>query len=294
MVYTGRRTLTSRVNSNYFDRISDAENNCIAWGGHLVTITSPTENTRLGSITTSFYDTWIGLNDIANERNYVWVDGSTSSYRNWYDQAHFSFNDCASMTTGSGSYRWNDMNCVSKFASLCSQSIPVSINAPESLMSTDIGANRITVSWDSTSLLNIQYYVIATKSIGEKTSYTTLSPCITSYSIQQLTSRTAYTITLYACSSTCCNNRGAVIAATTTSQDTTVHAISNLPKNLTAAPINESAIIITWDTPCNDLLLTILNYRVMYAQLGSAASIWTTTVQASTTAYTNYTTVISG
>lgn len=102
----------------------DAENNCRSWEGHLASITSNAENIRVGSITSSYYHTWIGLNDLANERNYVWVDGSTSEYRNWYDEAYFSFNDCVSMKTGSGSYEWDDLNCLSKHASVCSQTIP--------------------------------------------------------------------------------------------------------------------------------------------------------------------------
>ena len=69
----------------------DAQLNCISWGGNLATIKSAVEDSLLFySITdiTSSFSCHIGLNDIEYEAGtngsaFVWVDGSTSSYRNF-------------------------------------------------------------------------------------------------------------------------------------------------------------------------------------------------------------------
>ena len=68
-----------------------AEQLCLDWGGNLATIKSAVEDSLLFySITdiTNEYTCHIGLNDIDNEAGtngsvFVWVDGSTSSYRNF-------------------------------------------------------------------------------------------------------------------------------------------------------------------------------------------------------------------
>ena len=68
-----------------------AELLCLDWGGNLATIKSAEEDNLLfHSIThiTSKYSCHIGLNDINKEAGtngsaFVWVDGSTSSYRNF-------------------------------------------------------------------------------------------------------------------------------------------------------------------------------------------------------------------
>ena len=69
----------------------NAQLNCISWGGTLATIKSAVEDSLLFySITdvASAFSCHIGLNDIGNDVGtdgsaFVWVDGSTSSYRNF-------------------------------------------------------------------------------------------------------------------------------------------------------------------------------------------------------------------
>jgi len=66
----------------------EAEANAQALGGHLVTINDAEENEFLKqfalSYSTSSVDgTWIGLADRTSENNFLWADGSSSTYRNW-------------------------------------------------------------------------------------------------------------------------------------------------------------------------------------------------------------------
>ena len=65
-----------------------AQQNCIGWGGNLTTIDSKKIDSLLYHLITLEYKCWIGLNDIGFEAGtngsaFVWVDGSTSTYRQW-------------------------------------------------------------------------------------------------------------------------------------------------------------------------------------------------------------------
>ncbi len=65
---------------------TSAEEQAVAWGGHLVTINNQLENEYLANSSWIFADqdrVWIGLNDAAEEGHFVWVSGETSTYRNW-------------------------------------------------------------------------------------------------------------------------------------------------------------------------------------------------------------------
>jgi hypothetical protein len=81
-------------------------------GGNLITISSSTMNNQLWQLisqpTGSNY--WIGLNDINVEGTFVWVDGSTSSYRQWdTDEPNNSQNeDCGELLANR---YWNDLHC---------------------------------------------------------------------------------------------------------------------------------------------------------------------------------------
>jgi len=66
---------------------TSSEAEAITLGGHLVTVNDAAENTWLlstfsnyGGITRAL---WTGLNDAAQEGNFVWSDGETATYRNW-------------------------------------------------------------------------------------------------------------------------------------------------------------------------------------------------------------------
>ena len=66
----------------------DAQTSCVAWGGNLTTIYSKQLDSLLYILLIQLYHhtCWIGLNDITTEAGtnasaFVWVDGSTSTYR---------------------------------------------------------------------------------------------------------------------------------------------------------------------------------------------------------------------
>ena len=97
--------------------------NCVNWGGNLVTIDSKQVDSLLYNIT-SDYTCWIGLNDRDNEAEnngsaFVWVDGSTSTYRQW-DTVHNNEPDgntnadfdCVSFRYQDGAASgWDDRTC---------------------------------------------------------------------------------------------------------------------------------------------------------------------------------------
>lgn len=90
-----------------------AEREANAFGGHLITIRSQEMNDWVNQTFSSFLGTrrslWIGLNDVASEDEFVWTDGSTSTYRNWFRSEPNNTNgneDAVLMLPDSG--QWND------------------------------------------------------------------------------------------------------------------------------------------------------------------------------------------
>ena len=84
---------------------------CLAWGGDLATLTSLEENTLMYSTRTAGVNCWIGLNDLDNENAFVWADGSSSTYRNWYSGEPNDVEgneDCVHIY---GTEYWNDLSC---------------------------------------------------------------------------------------------------------------------------------------------------------------------------------------
>ena len=85
-----------------------------ASGGHLVSITSAAENTRIATLVAG-QGTWLGLNDRANEGVWVWDSGEPSgagTYTNWYTGEPNNFfngaidEDVSVMNWSGGA--WND------------------------------------------------------------------------------------------------------------------------------------------------------------------------------------------
>ena len=61
----------------------EAENCCVAWGGHLASIHSDLVNNLLNDIRRQDRFTWIGLSDTVNDSVYVWSDGTPFDYDNF-------------------------------------------------------------------------------------------------------------------------------------------------------------------------------------------------------------------
>ena len=100
--YNGHSYYRSTGTANW----TTARSNCIAMGGHLVTVTSSGENSFLFNLWPSG---WIGLTDEVTEGTWKWVTGETFSYTNWNSgEPNNSGNEDYIQFVGSG--KWNDLN----------------------------------------------------------------------------------------------------------------------------------------------------------------------------------------
>jgi CD209 antigen len=95
----------------------DAKDNCEAEGGYLVVISDLKENSYAISIAGS--NTWIGLNDIASEGNFVWVTDSASSYTNWLPPSEPNAGTDEDCTEFRSSGEWNDEVCANTQDYVC-------------------------------------------------------------------------------------------------------------------------------------------------------------------------------
>jgi Ca2+-binding RTX toxin-like protein/methionine-rich copper-binding protein CopC len=105
---------TYQFTSNNLLSWEQAEAEAIAHGGHLVTINDAEENQWLSSAFGQL-STWIGLNDIQKEGDWVWADGSAITYTNWSygepnDQGSEDFGSISANSAG----MWNDLSVYSQ------------------------------------------------------------------------------------------------------------------------------------------------------------------------------------
>ena len=108
---------------------SDANAYCTAtYGTYLATVTSLEENNAVraaateAGISTDDY-VWIGYNDIDNESNWVWADGSDNNFTLWEsgepnDGTIKPEDDCA-LLWASRNDTWADGNCLGSLAFVC-------------------------------------------------------------------------------------------------------------------------------------------------------------------------------
>ena len=94
-----------------------ARQSCESENAVLVTIGNSDENDFVSSLSNANF--WIGLNDISQEGVYVWVSGSTSTYRNWGtgEPNNSGDEDCTHMI--SSSTFWNDWPCTRSTPYVC-------------------------------------------------------------------------------------------------------------------------------------------------------------------------------
>ncbi|MBO4779309.1 MAG: C-type lectin domain-containing protein [Selenomonadaceae bacterium] len=73
------------IYSNVADTWEEAQAYCEARGGHLAVINDAAENTALFNYMkdSGYNSAYFGLSDAANEGTWTWVNGDSSSYRNW-------------------------------------------------------------------------------------------------------------------------------------------------------------------------------------------------------------------
>ena len=110
------------INGSCYAHVDDilnwnqAEDCCVAWGGHLASIHSADANILLNDIRNQDRWTWIGLSDTANNGVYVWTDGTPYDYENFAPgqpdntggESCFHFLD-----QSYGAPTWNDYSCSS-------------------------------------------------------------------------------------------------------------------------------------------------------------------------------------
>ena len=83
----------------------EAKMYCESQGGHLVTITSDTEQALVHSLIQDLIDgVWIGLTDERIEGAWEWITGEVVSYTNWENGEPIEEDDYAMMHDGSGEW----------------------------------------------------------------------------------------------------------------------------------------------------------------------------------------------
>jgi hypothetical protein len=107
---------------------AEAENDCVAWGGHLVTITSVEEHSFvLGMLDAELpaadpgRGAWIGLNDIAVEGTFTWISGEPVGFTNWASTADggVADTDCVYEYASQFNGHWDDFQCSISTKSVC-------------------------------------------------------------------------------------------------------------------------------------------------------------------------------
>ncbi len=100
---------------------AEAEAQCVVFGGHLVTIDDQAEQDFLLARPlpggTQFH---IGLNDMAVEGDFVWVDGTVPGFLAWGDgepNDAVDGEDCTHLGVPAGV--WNDISCAATSAFIC-------------------------------------------------------------------------------------------------------------------------------------------------------------------------------
>ncbi|CAG0882786.1 unnamed protein product [Cyprideis torosa] len=81
---------------------------CLSDGMHLVSIHSAAENTFVHNLAGV---SWIGLNDVATEGEFVWSDGSPTNYANWKASEPNNYDGIEDCGVIDADGKWNDFPC---------------------------------------------------------------------------------------------------------------------------------------------------------------------------------------
>jgi len=118
----------------------DADNFCGDIGGELASIHSAEENEFIWSLTHNDSRSWIGLNDIENEGEWVWTDGSEVDFLFWHsDQPDnfYGYEHYVHLGLYGTSY-WNDENQEESYYAICKRmSTLAPTSDPEASPSTE-------------------------------------------------------------------------------------------------------------------------------------------------------------
>jgi hypothetical protein len=101
----------------------DAEADCVAQGGHLVSIhdQATQDEVQAGAFGRGGGDWWIGADDLAQEGQFEWTDGTPFDYTAWADGEPNNWGEvenCAHLWSWSGG-PWNDLDCNSSIYYVC-------------------------------------------------------------------------------------------------------------------------------------------------------------------------------
>jgi cysteine-rich repeat protein len=110
---------------------SGAEAACVAWNGHLISISSDDEFDMASKISDAIgTPAWIGLTDQAAEGQYVWTDGTPYVFKKWEpgepnDVVHIE--NCVVMAgnNAGSAYSWYDEMCLQPFRAICERAVGV-------------------------------------------------------------------------------------------------------------------------------------------------------------------------
>ena len=138
--YQGSLNGNNYYKSNSTSTWTDAYQNCIDVGGHLVTISSQEENDLIHGFIDEIWDDecgcwgtehfWIGLTDELNENNFLWVSGEEYNFTNWLPNQPDNSGGNQNYTILEGSTgQWDDSG---DFATLYVLEMPCVVNCAES------------------------------------------------------------------------------------------------------------------------------------------------------------------
>lgn len=101
---------------------ASAQAACISHGGNLATVGDLVTNSFLRGLAPNAGDSWIGLNDLKAQGQYVWETGQPAAYLDWAPGQPDNWMNqerCVQLTDASASTRWNDLNCASSKSYFC-------------------------------------------------------------------------------------------------------------------------------------------------------------------------------
>uniref|UniRef100_A0AC34QUA1 C-type lectin domain-containing protein n=1 Tax=Panagrolaimus sp. JU765 TaxID=591449 RepID=A0AC34QUA1_9BILA len=101
-----------------------AEDNCVNFGGHLVSIHDGFTNNFIAQNAGLYFNSnseteyWIGGSDMYTLKNWTWTDGTPFVFNEWNHQKNATGEDCIGQSLADG--RWNADNCFNKKPYVCS------------------------------------------------------------------------------------------------------------------------------------------------------------------------------